>query len=202
MSLTQLGNLYAARLNRQEEAINFYRQAADIHVALGDLKEEGFARNNIARTLHKLQRYEEARTEIERAIECKSQFGHAASPWTSFNILHYIETATGNPAAARTAWQQARDTYLAYRQQGGYAQFGGGKLVDYVLGLIAQQQFAEIESLFNELANNPNATDSLKQLIQAVIAILNGSRDSSLADNPALDYDDAAEVLFLLERLG
>jgi hypothetical protein len=58
----------------------------------------------------------------------------------SFNILHDIETATGNPAAARAAWQQARDAYLAYRQQGGYAQYGGGKLVDHVLGLLAQQQ--------------------------------------------------------------
>jgi hypothetical protein len=32
-------------------------------------------------------------------------------------------------------------------------------------------------------------------------AILNGSRDLALADDPALDYGDAAEVLFLIERL-
>jgi hypothetical protein len=117
-------------------------------------------------------------------------------------ILHDIETATGHPAAARTAWQQARDAYLAYRQQGGYAQYPGGKLVDAVLGMIAQQQYEKVQSLFNQLVNDEDTPDSLKQLIEAVIAILNGSRDTSLADNPALDFDDAAEVLYLLGRLG
>ena len=201
-SLVMLGNLYNANLNRPEEAVTFYRQAANIFAETGDSRSEGAARNNIASTLCKLQRYEEARTENRRAIECVSQFGHAATPWTSFSILHDIETATGNTAAARTAWQQARDAYLAYRQQGGYAQYGGGKLVDGVLGLMAQQQFEEIQSLFDQLANNPNASDLLKQFIQAVIAILNGDRDPSLADDPALNYADAAEVLFLLERLA
>jgi tetratricopeptide (TPR) repeat protein len=196
-SLTQLGVLYNNCLNRPEEAVTFYRQAADIDVALGDLKNEGIDRNNIANTLHKLQRYDEARGEIRRAIECKQQFGHAATPWTSFDILHDIETATGNPAAARVAWQQARAAYLAYRQQGGYAQFGGGELVDQVLGLLAQQQTDEVQSLFEQLTSHPDASDSLKQLIQAMVAILNGSRDPALADDPTLDYDHAAEVLFL-----
>jgi hypothetical protein len=79
----------------------------------------------------------------------------------SFNILHEIETATGNPAAARAAWQQARDAYLAYRQQGGYAQFGGGKLVDQVLGLLAQQQTVDaVQSLFGQLTQRPRCPDS------------------------------------------
>ncbi len=38
--------------------------------------------------------------------------------------------------------------------------------------------------------------------MQAVVTILNGSRDTALADDPALDYDDAAEILFFIERLG
>jgi tetratricopeptide (TPR) repeat protein len=202
MSLGQLGNLYDDCLNRPEEAVTFYRQAADIDVALGDLKNEGIDRNNIADTLRKLKRYDEARAEIMRAIECKSQFGHAAVPWTSFAILHDIEVAVGNQAAAQAAWQRARDAYLAYRQQGGYAQFNGGKLVEHVLGLISQQKAAEIEPLFKQLANDPDTPETLKQLMQAVVTILSDSRDASLADDPALDYDDAAEVLLLIERLG
>ncbi|MEM9116635.1 MAG: tetratricopeptide repeat protein [Cyanobacteria bacterium P01_F01_bin.56] len=201
-SLTQLGNLYDDYLNRPEEAVTFYRQAADIYVEHGDLRSEGRVRNNIADTLRKLQRYDEARGEVQRAIECKQNLGHAGTVWNAFYILHQIETATGNPAAARAAWQQARDAYLAYRQQGGYAQGGGGKLVDHVLGLLAQQQVDEVQSLFAELTNDPEATDSLKQLIQAMVAILNGSRDSALAEDLALDYADAAEVLYLIERLG
>jgi hypothetical protein len=35
-----------------------------------------------------------------------------------------------------------------------------------------------------------------------LLAVLNGSRDAALADDPALDYDNAAELLFLMERLG
>jgi len=201
-SLGQLGTLYDDCLNRSEEAVTFYRQAADIAVEQGDLKSEGLRRNNIADTLRKLQRYDEARGEIRRAIECKQSLGHAGTVWNAFAILHTIETATGNPAAARAAWQQAREAYLAYRQQGGYAQAYGGKLVDHVLGLLAQQQVDEIQSLFAQLTSDPNAPDSLKQLIQAMVAILNGSRDPALADDPALYYADAAEVLFLLQRLS
>ncbi|WP_204138029.1 tetratricopeptide repeat protein [Halomicronema sp. CCY15110] len=201
-SLGQLGNLYQDSLNRPEEAVTFYRQAADIYVEQGDLRYEGVARNNIADALRKLQRYDEARREIQRAIECDKPFGHAAEPWKTFAILHQIETATGHPAAARAAWQQARAAYLAYRQQGGYAQFGGGKLVDQVLGLLAQQQVDEVQSLFAELTHNPEASASLKQLIQAIVSILNGSRDPALADDLALNYADAAEVLWLMHRLA
>ncbi|HSM81939.1 MAG TPA: tetratricopeptide repeat protein, partial [Nodosilinea sp.] len=195
-SLNQLGILYDDCFNRPEEAVTFYRQAADIAVEQSNLNSEGLRRNNIAKTLYKLQRYDEARGEIRRAIEC----GWAES-WKSFNILHTIETATGNPAAARAAWQQARDAYLAYRQQGGYAQFGGGKLVEHVLGLLAQQQVDEVQALVNQLTSDPDIPASIQKLIQAMVAILNGSRDPALADDLALDYDHAAEVLFLIQRL-
>lgn len=43
-SLNMLGNLYDDDLNRPEEAVVFYRQAADIYVALGDLRYEGVTR--------------------------------------------------------------------------------------------------------------------------------------------------------------
>ena len=159
-------------------------------------------RNNIANSLRKLKRYDEARTEIIRAIECKSQVGLAAEPWTSFNILCQIEEATGDPTAARAAWVKARDAYLAYRRQGGYAQGGHAKLVEHVVGLVSQQKIGEIQSLFNQLANDPSADDSIKSLMQTIITILNGSRDKALGDDSALYYADAAEVLFLIERLG
>ncbi len=209
-SLTMLGNLYVADLNRPEEAVIFYRQAADIYVELGDQRYEGVTRNNIADTLRQLERYDEARTEIRRAIECKQELGHAGTVWNAFNILRQIETAVGNGAAARAAWVQARDAYLAYRRQGGYAQYDGGKLVDHVLGLLAQQKVDEVNALFQEFANHSETPDSLKQLMQAMLAIFNGARDpalrqsagQALADDPALDYDDAAEILFLLERVG
>jgi tetratricopeptide (TPR) repeat protein len=201
-TLTMLGNLYGDKLQRPEEAVTFFRQGAGIYVETGDRRYEGIARSNIADTLRALGRYDEAQAEIRQAIECDRQFGHAAEPWTTFDVLQKIESATGNMAAARVAWGQARDAYLAYRRQGGYAQHNGGRVVDHVLGLIAQGKAAEIGPLFAQLTNNPNATASLKLLMQTIITILNGSRDPSLADDPALHYADAAEILFLIERLG
>ena len=117
-SLNQLGNLYDD-LNRPEEAVTFYRQAADIAVESGDLAKEGLRRNNIADTLLRLKRHDEARSEIMRAIKCKQDLGHVGTVWNAFNILQKIEAAVGNHEAARAAWAQARDAYLAYRQQGG-----------------------------------------------------------------------------------
>lgn len=202
LTLGQLGNLYDDQLNRPEEAVIFFRQAADIAVEMGDTAKEGIRRNNLASTLQKLKRYDEARSEILRAIECKSQIGHAAEPWKTFDILHDIEAATGNRPAAHAAWTQARDAYLAYRQQGGYAQQGNGKLVEHIVSLLAAQKMEEVQSLFAHLINDPQSSDSRKKLIQTIIAILGGSRDVTLADDPALLYSDAAEVLFLMERLG
>jgi tetratricopeptide (TPR) repeat protein/nucleotide-binding universal stress UspA family protein len=91
-SLNQLGQLYGGYMNRLEEAVTFFRQAADIFVETEDPRAEGAARHNIANTLRHLKRYNEARTEIRRAVECMRPFGHAATPWTSFAILHAIET--------------------------------------------------------------------------------------------------------------
>ncbi|MCE7982217.1 MAG: hypothetical protein DYG89_13560 [Caldilinea sp. CFX5] len=137
-----------------------------------------------------------------RAIECYQPFGAAVELWKSFNNLHDIETAVGNQAAARAAWVQARDAYLAYRRQGGYVQAWGGKLVDDVLGMLAQQKADEVNALFQELTSDAETPDSIKQLIQSMRSIFNGSRDPALADEPTLSYADAAEILFLLERLG
>jgi tetratricopeptide (TPR) repeat protein len=200
-SLSQLGNLYDDNLKRPEEAVTFYRQAADIFVETRDLRYEGMVRNNIADTLRNLKRYDEARAEIMRAIECLQEFA-TVGVWVSFGILQKIEEATGNPTAASAAWAQARDAYLAYRRQGGYANQGSGTLVEHVVGLSAQKKVNEIEPLFNQLMSDPSSSDSRKAIIQAMIKILNGSRDKALGDDPALNYADAAEVLFLIERLG
>ncbi|MCB0087855.1 MAG: tetratricopeptide repeat protein, partial [Caldilineaceae bacterium] len=201
-SLSMLGNLYNESLNQLEGAIRFYQQAIDIDVKLGHLRDEGIDRSNIAAILYKLERYGEARSEILRAIECKRQFSHAADPWLSFYILCLIETAVGNQEAARVAWGQARDAYLAYRRQGGFVQQGNGQVVERVISLISEQKFDEIETLLNQLFNDSESSDWRKAMVQALASILDGSRNPALADDPALYYADAAEILFLLARLG
>ncbi len=199
-SLMQLGNLYQ-KMDRLEEAVVFYRQAADKDVQLGDLANEGKDRNNLADTFIKLQRYDEARQEILRAIECDKPYGHAAEPWTAYSILFRIEQGVGNSAAAAAARDQAIQLYLAYRRAGGENHNPGGRLCALFYESLQQNKAGEMAMLLAQFGNQSNIDPSLRPLISKLQAILAGSRDPQLAADPALHYTDAAEILFLLERL-
>ena len=200
-TLGQLGNLYDGVLNRPEEAIAFYRQAADKHVEIEDIAVEGRDRSNLAKTLRKLRRWDEARQEIERAIECNSQFGHASEPWTSWAILAGIESDVGNSAAAADARQKAVDCYLAYRRDGGENHSDSGRFAFAVTQSLLSGDVTSAGALLQQLAADPETPDFAFLFIQALQAIVSGSRDRSLADNPALYYTMAAEVLYLIEQL-
>ncbi len=189
-------------MNRPEETIIFYRQAVDLYIETGDKRYEGVARSNTANTLLKLNRYTEARAEIQRAIECKSQVGLAAEPWTSFEILRQIETATGNHAAAQTAWTQARDAYLAYRRQGGYAQTPGGELADQIIELIRTGQVDEAHKHLEQITSDGDLPDWYQSIAEKFFMIIKGTRDLSIAEDMSIGYSNAADVLFLMERLG
>jgi len=87
-------------MGHMEDSVRFHLQAAEMRAMLHDLAGEGRSRNNAAIRLIALHRYDEARRELQRAIACKASFGHATTPWTTFNILSDLERAEGNPAAA------------------------------------------------------------------------------------------------------
>jgi tetratricopeptide (TPR) repeat protein len=199
-TLGQLGNLYDDDRQRLEEAVAFYRRATEIYGEIGHLAGEGMAQNNLANTLCKLHRLDEARQAIRRAINCKAPFGHAAEPWASWAILAAIETAAGNSAAAADARHQAIDAFLAYRRDGGESQFTSGRLALSVRQALASGDPVAAASLLQQLAADPQAAH-LRPFLSALQAITAGSRDRSLADEPALDYDEAAEVLLLIEAL-
>jgi tetratricopeptide (TPR) repeat protein len=145
-TLEGLGILYDVVLQRPEEAVAFYRRAAEIYGELGDTLGEGHQWNNLADTFRKLQRLEEARQAIRRAIDCKAPFGHAADLWTTWGILARIETAAGDCAAAADARQQALGAFLAYRRDGGENQSGSGRLALAVLQSLASGDPAEVAS--------------------------------------------------------
>lgn len=117
-TLTQLGNLYKDVLGRLEEAAAFYQQAVDKSVESGDTAKEGLRRNNLADTLRRLRRLDEARKEVHRAIKCREGLGHAGSVWSAWANLANIETDDGNPAAAAEANRKTIACYLAYRRGG------------------------------------------------------------------------------------
>lgn len=199
-TLGQLGNLYDDELDRSEEAAAFYRQAADKYVEIGDVANEGRARNNLADTLRNLHRFDEARQEIRRAIECKALFGHAAQPWTSWAILSDIETDAGNPGAAAEAKAKAIECYLAYRRDGGENHLGSGRLAFDVTQSLLGGNGGEAAARLEQVAAEPKNAWVLP-FIQALQAVVAGSRDRTLAEAPELDFGMAAEILFLIETL-
>jgi tetratricopeptide (TPR) repeat protein len=200
-TLVQLGNLYDDDLNRPEEAVAFYRQAADKYVEIGDAAKEGVVRTNLAATLRKLRRLEEARHEIRRAIECGTQFGHASSPWVSWSNLADIETDAGNPSAAAEAKRKATACYLAYRRDDGENHFPDGRIALSVTESLLAGDHATATSLLEQFVADSDLPSQLGTFIQALQAIVAGSRDRSLADAPELTYAMAAEILFLIETL-
>jgi tetratricopeptide (TPR) repeat protein len=199
-SLTQLGTLYADVMQRPQEAVAFYRRAAEIYKEIDDLAKEGIVQSNLANTLFERQRLEEARQAIRRAIECKAPFSHEALPWQTWIILADIETAAGNSAAAADARHQALGAFLAYRRDGGENQTGSGRLALDVLQALASGDPAEVASSLQQLTAEPAWAEHLP-FLTALQALTAGSRDRSLAEDPGLSYDQAAEVLLLIEAL-
>ncbi len=199
-SLGELASLYKA-WNRPEQAVDYYRQAADIYTQLGDQRCEGSVRNNLAHTLIKLNFLDEARTELLRAIDCKKPFGHAAQPWTTWAILYDMEQANGNPSAADAACQQAITAYLAYRRDGGENHSGTGRLCLDVLQAIQQQDTEKVEQAILQLLEQ-EGWQKYKTYLHTLQAILTGDRNPTLAEDETMDYDDVAELKWLLEQLA
>lgn len=200
-TLGQLGNLYLLALDHPEEAVAFLRQAAEKYVEISDAAGEARQRNNLAATLRKLRRLDEARQEILRATECGAQFGHASSPWASWAILADIEMDAGNSAAAAEARLKAIASYLAYRRDGGENHSPLGRISLAVIQSLLAGDPATAASLLQQLTARSDANLSLQAYYRALQAIVDGSRDRSLADAPDLDFSMAAEILFLIETL-
>jgi tetratricopeptide (TPR) repeat protein len=199
-TLGQLGLLYD-KMGRVEEAVIFFRQVKDKHIKLKDLFNEGHDHHNIAACLIKLKRYDEARGEINRAIECKEPYGHAATLWNVWNLLSTLEQAEGNKEAAAKARGKAIELYLDYRKDGGENHERGGPLCTQFWQAMQENKTEEMEKLLAELENDSETHPLLKILIAKLKAIIGGSREPELAADPELHYTDAAEILFLLERL-
>lgn len=200
LTLTQLGNLYGAT-GRLEEAVTFYRQSADISVQLKHLANEGLVRNNLANTLIKLRRYDDARQELQRAIECRRPYGHAAQLWVTLSILENLERATGHPDAAQAARQQAIETYLAYRRAGGVSQSNQIQLFAAVAQAIQEGSEDAAAQRLNGLLE-PGDPPSFTALIRQLQRVLAGDRDPVLAADPELSYGNAAELQLLIEELA
>lgn len=198
-TLNMLGTL-CEQLGRLEEAAAFYRQAVDR--STGNIAQEGSTRNNLANTLRKLGRLDEARQEIKRAIVCKQDLGHAAELWKTWGVLSDIETDAGRLPEAQQARRQAIEAYWAYRRGGGENQDPDGQLCNTICQQVQADQTADVHEQLRQLEAAPELPDWLRPLLPVLQAIVAGSRDPALAEVPEFSIFTAAEVLWLIERLG
>ncbi len=105
-----------------------------------------------------------------------------------------------NPEAAVEARRQGIEAYLAYRRDGGENQNPGAQLSARVMQAVQQKNTAELRNQLDQYLGE-NAETWATAMIPKLQAILDGDRHPEFADNPELDYDDAAELRLLLERL-
>lgn len=153
---------------------------------------KGWPRSNLAYTMIKLHRYDEARRELVRVLECKKPYGHAAEPWKTWDILHHLEQAINHPEAAAQAQRQAMASHLAYRRAGGASQPPRAKLYALVTQVIQQGGVTtELEQFLAQLSDEEATPPLGKLLISKLQAILRGARDPALAGDPNLDYGNA-----------
>lgn len=200
-TLAQLGNLYSGAFGYLEEAVTFYRQAADKYAETRNMAKEGMTRSNLAIALRDLRRLEEARQEILLTIECDRVFGHTVEPWKTWDILASIETADGNSAAAIEAKQKATAAYLAYRRAGGENHGPFGRICVVVSEHLRAGDRAGATSFLEEPVTNSAVPAHVRAFIKSLEAIVNGCRDPALVNTPDLVYTMSAEILFLLETL-
>jgi hypothetical protein len=130
-----------------------------------------------------------------------AQFGHASRPWTSWSVLAEIELAAGNPAAAAGARNNAITCYLAYRRDGGENHDAEGRLCLAVTKQILTGDPSAAASLLAEPSADTELPSHARTFIEALQAIVAGSRDRTLAYTSGLGPSMAAEILFLLETL-
>ncbi|MBS0151989.1 MAG: tetratricopeptide repeat protein [Nitrospira sp.] len=198
-TLAELGLLYDDVLNRPEEAVVFHRQAADKFAEGHAVYREGQVRNDLARTLRKLRRLDEARQEICRSIECEAKVGEASKAWKSWDILANIETDAGNLAVAAEAKGKAIACYLAYRRDGGVNHSYSGHLFHAVAQeLQFRQSDTAVQLIDQYCARWKNVGTPEADALKAIVA---GNRERTLADAPGLHCTMAAEILFLIEQL-
>ncbi len=198
--LGRLGGFYA-KTGRSEEAVDFLKQSAEKYVEIKDIANEGRVRGNLTITLIALKRHNEARQEIQRAIECFKPFGHEVEPWRAWDKLREIELSDNNEEAANQARKQAMKQYLAFRRDGGEDHNPGSRLCTLFKDALERQPPEDVRKHLDEVAQDPKIPVQGKLLVSKLQSILAGSREPELASDSNLDYIDAAEIMFLLENL-
>lgn len=199
--LGELGHLHLA-LSQLEEAALAYRRMAELCAQLGDGHGEELARNNLANALIQLRRHDEARQELYRASECNLPESYTARHWAIRRGLHDVGQEIKNTEVADQARQQAMRKYLAYRRAGGKNTNPGARLCEQIGQAIRAGYTVDVAAILEKMAASSTIPAAGQVLIAKLQAVLDGSRDPELADDPELHYQYAVELQLVLEKLN
>jgi tetratricopeptide (TPR) repeat protein len=197
--MIQMGVMYD-EAERLEEAIVCGQRAAEIYVKLSNQMAEGAVRNNLGITFLKLRRFDDARRELLRAIECNKPFGHSGRLWNSWGHLHNLERVVGNAAVAAEARRNAVESYMAYRRDGGETLTQYAAIYSLVTEGIKHGNLNEMEQQLAARAKEATHPHEIV-LIAKLQMLISGNRSPQIADDPNLDHRDAVELILLLESL-
>jgi tetratricopeptide (TPR) repeat protein len=196
-TLHQLGNLYDEQ-GRQEDAAALYRQAIDQHPTLGSQLNKNKSLSSLGGVLHKLRRFDEARDALTVALAIQKPYGHTAEPWKTWAMLEAVERDAAGPGAAREARREALRTYRAYRADGGEPMDSPTRFIAAFGQTLHGSGPDAARALLERIGTFP---DEFAPTLRALYAIAAGSRDRTLADDPAHYPMGAVELALLLESL-
>jgi tetratricopeptide (TPR) repeat protein len=182
----QLGTVRMLQ-ERYGEALAAYEEARTIFEGLGEPGSVATIWHQTGVVYRQARQFEAAERAYRQSLAIKVQHNNRSGEATSLLEL-------GN---LYNAWQQPRDTYLAYRRDGGYAQTKTGDICDMLNQAIQQKDNKDATQIIAAAGQRGwNET-----FVSVSTAIIPGEHTRRMLDNPDLDYDDSAELLLLLERL-
>jgi len=199
-TLDTLSLLYE-KWKKIDEAINCAKNSARIYRKLENPILELKIRNRLVNMLFDLKYYNEVNTELLLITEC-SNFTDSVPVWDIWERLYNIERIAGNTTNSNFYWQQAVQTYLLYRHNGGESQQGGFHLCNDVLQSIKNNNLyrKNLEAVIIELLKREDWQEN-KEFLHKLQAILSGDRDIILGKKAILRFDLEVELLVLLEEL-
>jgi len=199
-TLCELGTLYMF-WGKVEQSINFYRKSIDLDVEIKKPLAESLTRDNLAMLLINNEEYSQARIELNKAIICKTDFGSASKPWVTWSLLSQLDRIEADTTGANITRQKALDTFLLFRKEGGENNTPTGNLALSVGSALQQGGAAEAEQVIGQLLEQDGWKEA-KKFLHALLAIVVGGRSLTLAEDEDLHYEDAAELVLLLESLA
>ena len=120
----------------------------------------------------------------------QTPFGHAAEPWTSWDILAGSRRTPATPPPPRRRRRKAIACYLAYRRDGGENHYRRRPPRLRRDPIPAAGNAPRPSPFSSNSPPIPNAACRLLPFIRALQAIVAGNRDRTLADAPDLDLHD------------